>query len=160
MAWVVKIGQKPLRVMMRHRIFPRALPSVGVTSLPRPALLTSSLARDESVRSFSFDALFMPLWRERIDYSPYSVAGNRSGSRRTSLHMLFSELGLTPSLCSPLARLGYKEPTPIQTLAIPAVLTGTDLLARAQTGTGKTAAFGLPMIERLVVLGGGARTRH
>jgi len=64
--------------------------------------------------------------------------------------MSFSELGLTPSLLLPLARLGYDEPTPIQTLAIPAVLTGTDLLARAQTGTGKTAAFGLPMIERLM----------
>ena len=65
--------------------------------------------------------------------------------------MSFSKLGLTPSLCLPLARLGYETPTPIQTLAIPAVLRGTDLLARAQTGTGKTAAFGLPMIERLVM---------
>jgi len=64
--------------------------------------------------------------------------------------MLFSELGLTPSICAPLARLGYAQPTPIQARAIPAVLTGNDLLARAQTGTGKTAAFGLPMIERIV----------
>ncbi len=64
--------------------------------------------------------------------------------------MSFSTLGLTPSLSLPLARLGYDQPTPIQTLAIPAVLTGADLLARAQTGTGKTAAFGLPMIERLL----------
>ena len=63
--------------------------------------------------------------------------------------MSFSKLGLTPSLCLPLARLGYDQPTPIQTRAIPAVLTGTDLFARAQTGTGKTAAFGLPMIERI-----------
>ncbi len=64
--------------------------------------------------------------------------------------MSFSELGLTPSLCLPLARLGYQQPTPIQARAIPVVLTGADLLARAQTGTGKTAAFGLPMIERIV----------
>jgi ATP-dependent RNA helicase RhlE len=71
--------------------------------------------------------------------------------------MSFSKLGLTPSLSLPLARLGYEAPTPIQTQAIPAVLTGTDLLARAQTGTGKTAAFGLPMIERLVVRRTGAR---
>ena len=63
--------------------------------------------------------------------------------------MTFSDLGLLPELCSPLARFGYQEPTPIQTQAIPVVLTGTDLLARAQTGTGKTAAFGLPMIQRL-----------
>jgi len=73
--------------------------------------------------------------------------------------MSFSKLGLTPSLYLPLARLGYGEPTPIQTQAIPVVLTGTDLLARAQTGTGKTAAFGLPMIERLVAHRDGARPR-
>jgi ATP-dependent RNA helicase RhlE len=73
--------------------------------------------------------------------------------------MSFSQLGLTPSLCLPLARLGYGHPTPIQTHAIPAVLSGTDLLARAQTGTGKTAAFGLPMIERLVLRRDGSRPR-
>jgi ATP-dependent RNA helicase RhlE len=73
--------------------------------------------------------------------------------------MSFSKLGLTPSLCQPLARLGYEQPTPIQTRAIPAVLTGTDLLARAQTGTGKTAAFGLPMIERIIARRDGHRPR-
>ena len=67
--------------------------------------------------------------------------------------MPFSTLGLSPSLCTPLARLGYTRPTPVQTEAIPVVLRGSDLLARAQTGTGKTAAFGLPMIDRLLVRG-------
>ena len=65
--------------------------------------------------------------------------------------MPFSKLGLTPSLCAPLARMGYGQPTPVQLASIPIVLEGADLLARAQTGTGKTAAFGLPMIDRLVV---------
>jgi ATP-dependent RNA helicase RhlE len=74
--------------------------------------------------------------------------------------MSFSKLGLTPSLYLPLTRLGYEHPTPIQIQAIPAVLTGTDLLARAQTGTGKTAAFGLPMIERLVTRRTGGRARR
>jgi ATP-dependent RNA helicase RhlE len=73
--------------------------------------------------------------------------------------MSFSKLGLTPSLCLPLTRLGYEQPTPIQARAIPIVLTGTDLLARAQTGTGKTAAFGLPMIDRIVARRGGGRAR-
>ena len=73
--------------------------------------------------------------------------------------MSFSNLGLTPSLYLPLARLGYTQPTPIQALAIPAALTGTDLLAQAQTGTGKTAAFGLPMIERLVARRDARRSR-
>jgi ATP-dependent RNA helicase RhlE len=63
---------------------------------------------------------------------------------------MFSRLGLSAATCASLARLGYHTPTPIQTEAIPLVLSGVDLLARAQTGTGKTAAFGLPIIERLL----------
>src|SRR6187401_1929691 len=70
--------------------------------------------------------------------------------------MPFAALGLSPALCSSLGRLGYTRPTPVQTGSIPVVLRGSDLLARAQTGTGKTAAFGLPMIYRL--LAGGRRT--
>jgi len=73
--------------------------------------------------------------------------------------MSFARLGLTPSICLPLGSLGYREPTPIQTQAIPAVLTGADLLARAQTGTGKTAAFGLPMIQRIAAARRGAGRR-
>ena len=67
--------------------------------------------------------------------------------------MPFSTLGLSPVLVTPLARLGYATPTPVQSESIPIVLRGSDLLARAQTGTGKTAAFGLPMIDRLLVSG-------
>ena len=70
--------------------------------------------------------------------------------------MPFVSLGLTSSLCQPLAKLGYTTPTPVQTQSIPVVLAGRDLLARAQTGTGKTAAFGLPMIDRLLIKGGTA----
>ena len=65
--------------------------------------------------------------------------------------MPFATLGLSPALCTPLARLGYTQPTPVQLESIPVVLSGSDLLARAQTGTGKTAAFGLPMIDRLLL---------
>ena len=73
--------------------------------------------------------------------------------------MPFSKLGLTPSLCTPLAKMGYTQPTPVQSASIPIILTGADLLARAQTGTGKTAAFGLPMIERLLLRERRAKTR-
>jgi ATP-dependent RNA helicase RhlE len=65
--------------------------------------------------------------------------------------MAFATLGLSDVLFHPLARLGYDNPTAVQTKAIPVVLGGRDLMARAQTGTGKTAAFGLPMIDRLLV---------
>jgi len=70
--------------------------------------------------------------------------------------MPFVSLGLSPSLANPLARLGYATPTPVQVKSIPIVLTGRDLLAKAQTGTGKTAAFGLPMIDRMMIKGGAA----
>ncbi|MGE0546019.1 MAG: DEAD/DEAH box helicase [Kofleriaceae bacterium] len=63
--------------------------------------------------------------------------------------MLFSELGLIPPLATAVAAEGYQEPTPIQARAIPHVLAGRDLLGLAQTGTGKTAAFALPILQRL-----------
>ncbi|MBT2869414.1 DEAD/DEAH box helicase [Chromobacterium violaceum] len=63
--------------------------------------------------------------------------------------MLFSELGLSPEILRAIDEQGYSQPTPIQEKAIPLVLSGRDLLAAAQTGTGKTAAFMLPILERL-----------
>ena len=63
--------------------------------------------------------------------------------------MSFSDLGLNESLLSAVSSQGYTQPTPIQAQAIPAVIEGRDLLAAAQTGTGKTAAFTLPILERL-----------
>jgi len=63
--------------------------------------------------------------------------------------MTFEELGLSPKLLSAIADAGYTTPTPIQAGAIPFALQGRDVLGIAQTGTGKTASFTLPMIERL-----------
>jgi ATP-dependent RNA helicase RhlE len=63
--------------------------------------------------------------------------------------MSFSNLGLSAGLLRAVSEQGYSEPTPVQTQSIPLILAGRDLLARAQTGTGKTAGFTLPMLERL-----------
>jgi ATP-dependent RNA helicase RhlE len=63
--------------------------------------------------------------------------------------MSFESLGLSVDLLRAVASQGYTQPTPIQAQAIPVVLQGRDLLARAQTGTGKTAGFTLPMLQRL-----------
>jgi ATP-dependent RNA helicase RhlE len=63
--------------------------------------------------------------------------------------MSFDSLGLSPELLRAVREEGYIEPTPVQAQAIPFVLAGRDLMARAQTGTGKTAAFVLPILERL-----------
>lgn len=65
--------------------------------------------------------------------------------------MLFKELNLSLSILEAIEKQGYIEPTPIQEKAIPSLLEGRDLLGCAQTGTGKTAAFGLPILERLLV---------
>ncbi|MEO7191544.1 MAG: DEAD/DEAH box helicase [Vicinamibacterales bacterium] len=68
----------------------------------------------------------------------------------------FARLGLSASLVKAVAGLGYEEPTPVQVESIPIVLSGRDLFAQAATGTGKTAAFVLPMVHRLLEGDGGA----
>ena len=72
----------------------------------------------------------------------------RSKARST---MNFDELNLAPAILKAVREQGYETPTPIQQQAIPAVLAGHDLLAGAQTGTGKTAAFTLPMLHKLTM---------
>src|SRR5690349_5647795 len=61
----------------------------------------------------------------------------------------FAELGLRPELVAALAALGYEEPTPVQRAALPHLLAGKDVLGQAATGTGKTAAFALPLLHRM-----------
>ena len=70
-------------------------------------------------------------------------------SRNRSSKGGFPALGLSDTLLTALTRLGYEEPTPVQRETIPVLLAASDLLAQAATGTGKTAAFALPMIQRL-----------
>lgn len=62
----------------------------------------------------------------------------------------FNELGLSPEVLEPIAKMGFEEMTPIQQEAIPVALSGKDLIGQARTGTGKTAAFGIPMIEKFI----------
>ena len=61
----------------------------------------------------------------------------------------FTALDLDPRVLAALTALGYEEPTPIQSAAIPPMLAGRDVLAQAATGTGKTAAFALPLLHKL-----------
>ena len=63
----------------------------------------------------------------------------------------FTHFGLDPLLLAAITEMGYTTPTPIQAKAIPVVLRGGDVMGAAQTGTGKTAGFGLPMLQRLMV---------
>jgi ATP-dependent RNA helicase RhlE len=72
-----------------------------------------------------------------------------SRARKSFMSLTFQDLGLSPFLLKALAQEGYAEPTPIQAQAIPPVLDGRDLMGLARTGTGKTAAFALPIIQML-----------
>lgn len=80
--------------------------------------------------------------------------------------MPFASLGLSPALAHAAAALGFSQPTPVQTAAIPAILRGADVWASAQTGSGKTAAFVLPLLQHhqdrtlARAPGGGARRVH
>ena len=73
----------------------------------------------------------------------------QTSKKKASAKLSFAQLGLPEPICQGLQSLGYQQPTDIQQAAIPAVLAGRDLLAQAQTGSGKTAAFGLPLLARL-----------
>ena len=61
----------------------------------------------------------------------------------------FEHLGLSSQMLQAIAKLGFEEPTPIQEKAIPPALEGRDVIGQAPTGTGKTAGFGLPLIEQI-----------
>src|SRR3989442_6147659 len=63
--------------------------------------------------------------------------------------MAFSKLGLSQPILEGVKAMGYVEPTPIQLRAIPLILAGQDVIGSAQTGTGKTAAFALPILSKL-----------
>ena len=73
--------------------------------------------------------------------------------------MLFEQLGLLAELLRAIDEQGYRQDTPIQQQAIPLILAGSDVLAGAQTGTGKTAAFTLPLLQLLQQTTQGARRK-
>ncbi len=80
-----------------------------------------------------------------------------AAAEAATVSVTFADLGLSEPMLEALRDAGYKHPTPIQAQAVPLALKGRDLIGLAQTGTGKTAAFTIPIIERL--LGGPHRTR-
>ena len=72
-----------------------------------------------------------------------------AGDAEEEVEKTFADLGLTESLCEACATLGFKKPTPIQRESLPIALSGKDLIGLAETGSGKTAAFALPMLQAL-----------
>jgi ATP-dependent RNA helicase RhlE len=86
-----------------------------------------------------------------------SVGGELAAAEAATIDITFADLGLSASMLDALTDAGYRRPTPIQAQAVPLALKGRDIIGLAQTGTGKTAAFTIPILERL--LGGPRRTR-
>src|SRR5690606_5974470 len=132
----------------------RAPPAAMRTSSGDGVLLSCAASGTHSVRAsplavspYRLASIFIPARasprprpkREASEGCPESIRSMTS----------FDSLGLSAGLVRAVADRGYGAPTPIQAAAIPHVLEGRDLLARAQTGTGKTAAFTLPVLERL-----------
>jgi superfamily II DNA/RNA helicase len=89
--------------------------------------------------------MFQPFGLGRYFYAGIHVSAPIQG-----LQMDFDMLGLAPRLIAELKRQGIVDPTPIQAQAIPHAMNGRDVMGLAQTGSGKTAAFGLPMIDMLL----------
>ncbi|NDG00399.1 MAG: DEAD/DEAH box helicase, partial [Synechococcaceae bacterium WBB_32_011] len=85
------------------------------------------------------------------DLNPNDPASESSESNSDIASSGFANFGLPENLLEALERCGYREPSPIQAAAIPELMLGRDLLGQAQTGTGKTAAFALPLLARLDV---------
>lgn len=102
-----------------------------------------------------FYMAFRPNWpfkgarRNLSDITASAQEAQTDNSAETAEPVLFADLGLSPKVAAAVADAGYVSPTPIQAGAIPHALQGKDVLGIAQTGTGKTAAFVLPMITRL-----------
>src|SRR5262249_34442749 len=82
---------------------------------------------------------------------PFRRTGGETEMSDTAAAAGFAALALDERLVTTLAALGYEEPTPIQREAIPPLVEGRDLVGQAATGTGKTAAFALPIIQRLLL---------
>jgi ATP-dependent RNA helicase RhlE len=99
-----------------------------------------------------------PAMPEREPPSPVSqISVGLAAAEAATIDISFADLGLTAPMLKALRDAGYERPTPIQAQAVPFALKGRDIIGLAQTGTGKTAAFVIPIIERL--LGGPNRTR-
>lgn len=95
---------------------------------------------------------------ESAESTEAEAEGDAEDSAAEPEDVRFADLGLAPEVMAAIAHEGFEQPTPIQERAIPVVLSGRDMIGQAQTGTGKTAAFALPILSRLVT--GHKRTKY
>jgi len=126
---------------------PTDLPDPDATASPDPAdladLIPAAPAPDPGATAETGPAAAPAPDRVTAEHDPAPIAAP------TQAPDGFAALGLAPGILATLESLGYEEPTPIQRAAIPPILAGRDILGEAPTGTGKTAAFSLPLLQRL-----------
>lgn len=118
----------------------------SVAATPRRTAPSSDEAQPETARLEAGQSETPRPEAVRSDSQPLETTPDASDGP-----LSFADLGLRPDVVALLAENGYTTPTPIQERAIPLLLEGRDVIGRAQTGTGKTAAFSLPMVEALDV---------
>lgn len=132
---------------------PRAAHAVGATKTASPKTKTRTVAPEREIKE-SIAPVAAPIVAE---VPVASIGGELAAAEAATIDITFADLGLSEPMLDALKDAGYQRPTPIQAQAVPLALKGRDLIGLAQTGTGKTAAFTIPIIERL--LGGPKRTR-
>jgi superfamily II DNA/RNA helicase len=130
---------------------PSAVPQAGLTRCPQIRAVDRAADRPNSGAEGLANHHSLTFWQNGV--GPEGFRLSRFASRLYSgISMTFADLGLSDELLRAINESGYDTPTPIQEQAIPSVLMNRDLIGIAQTGTGKTAAFVLPMID---ILGNG-----
>jgi ATP-dependent RNA helicase DeaD len=124
--------------------------TVGSNSLGSSAIVADASVFDATVcDAMVADAMVSDCGAPETAADPSTVTPAREPGTSGTAASGFARFGLAPEVLSALEAIGYSEPSPIQQAAIPELMLGRDLVGQAQTGTGKTAAFALPMLARL-----------
>lgn len=124
-------------------------PVVTVEPTPAPAVVAAAVAEPLSMADLvakAQNAPSAPIVPQPDCHMPAAPSSDDADEAKITT---FADLNLTEMLLKSIMAVGYEEPTPIQSMTIPMLLSGRDVIAQAQTGSGKTAAFGLPIIESI-----------
>lgn len=129
--------EKPKRTRAK-KAEPEIIEVIEVTEIEEPVQFIDSSAEAEEIEVIGSE--------DELQDVPAAAAESTRPARNGD-SLTFSDLGLSDAILKSVKDVGYEEPTPIQAITIPAMLGGGDIIAQAQTGSGKTAAFGLPIID-------------
>ena len=127
---------------------PQPAADEAAAAAPTPDATSSESTPDEMLADLGAAEEAVDSAAEAVDSA--AEAGEQAEAAESEAQPGFAALGLAPEVMEAIVHEGFEQPTPIQARAIPVVLSGRDMIGQAQTGTGKTAAFALPILSRLV----------